>query len=576
MIAKISRFKIYKQTLNSYKDNKNYQLSNGKPDIRKIKKEAVDKLIAEVIINHNADIEQYPELREEINQSLVRQWWNSILDWIKGIYRKTNIDIFKKAANKVLNKNIGTVGDIENKENQIYLQNDISKTFRKTGLNLEETTIPKDFEVLFGTSVNKDSREFSIFRDESLGSLMRSTIYQKANGRSFKDISEKRINLEGGEIQQYSIIRAIQSLFSNEFNRKLASKLELGAITIVNNPTGNSMYTVNGKLYININEKVGIFPHIIHNSTEEFENDLLDTSISEELIHIVSSRLSNSLETSRAYKELTNEDKLNILRIYKHDKNASNIGEMTQHQYVHEYVRMQIQKKTLGYTTEEKRNVLENIINRVWEFIKDLIPLYTSLNSIYDKTLNFIRKGEGNLDNTTPNELLGLSELSDKQKDIQKKIEDTKNKIEKVVEEGKTDPLLLDSEEANNFYRIKKDDGTWEKITKRVTDRVKSWYKQRFGSKVFTAQEQEFNELKKKYGVEGHADFEEIHSRYYNEDGTKREIPLESPQKFNLPSQDMYDKLEKYYVDLVSTFPKDTLIFSEVVIYDEKQKKQEQ
>ncbi len=284
MVAKIDRFKIYKKTLEEYKGNKNYQLSNGKPDIRKIKKEAVDKLISEVIINNNQDGEQFPELREEANQSLVRKWWNAILDWIRGIYRKANIDIFEKAASKILNKNIGDISDI----------------------------------------------------------VSEGTFYQ----------------------------------------------------------------------------------------------------------------------------------------------------------------------------------------------------------------------------------------LSDKQIDVQKKLEETKNKIEKVVEEGvKTDPLLLDSEEANNYYRIQKEDGTFEKVTKRVTDRVKAWYKQRVGNKVFSDEEKQFNELKRKYGVEGHNDFQEIHSRYYNEDGNKRETPeLDRPEKFNLPSQDMYDKLEKYYVDLVNSFPEGTLIFSEVIIYDEKQK----
>ena len=53
MISKIDRFKIYDETLKAYKGKKAYQLSNGKPDIRKIKKEAVDKLIAELIINQS-------------------------------------------------------------------------------------------------------------------------------------------------------------------------------------------------------------------------------------------------------------------------------------------------------------------------------------------------------------------------------------------------------------------------------------------------------------------------------------------------------------------------------------------
>lgn len=284
MISKIDRFKIYKQTLDLYRNDPYYQLPNGRVNIRKIKKEAVDKLITEIIINNSENTDQYPELREEVNQSLVRKWWNEILDWIRSIYRTSNIDIFEKAAQKIM-----------------------------TG---EGTVDPMVLE------------------------------------------------LEGGLMFQ----------------------------------------------------------------------------------------------------------------------------------------------------------------------------------------------------------------LSDKQIDIQKKIQETKNNVEKVPGEEKADPLLLDSEEANNFYRVKKEDGTWEKVTKRVTDRVKSWYRQRFGDKIFTEQEKKFNELKRKYGIQGHADFEEIHSRYYNEDGTKRTSPLPRPIKFNLPDQDMYDKLEKFYTDLIKTFPEETLIFSETIIYDEKQK----
>lgn len=283
MISKIDRFKIYKATLEEYKGLKDYQLSNGKPDIRKIKKEAVDKLIAEIIINNNENIDQYPELREEVNQSLVRKWWNTILDWILGEYRKTNISVFEQMASSIM------AGDVKN---------------------------------------------------------------------------EEIAGIEGSVFFQ----------------------------------------------------------------------------------------------------------------------------------------------------------------------------------------------------------------LSDKQLDIQKKIQATRDRIEKVVEEGSADPLLLDSEEANNFYRVKQEDGTWEKVTKRVTDRVKAWYKQRFGTKIFSSQEKKFNELKRTYGIEGHADLQEIHSRYYHEDGSKRDKPLERPIKFSLPSQDMYDKLEKYYTDLIKTFPKDTLIFAETIVYDEKQK----
>jgi len=284
MIAKIDRFKIYKQTLEAYKNNKAYQLPNGKPDIRKIKKEAVDKLIAELIINESEGSTEFPELREEINRSLIRRLWDGALDRIRGMYKSSNVNIFETTARQIGEGQVGgTVNDIV------------------------------------------------------------------ADGVFFQ--------------------------------------------------------------------------------------------------------------------------------------------------------------------------------------------------------------------------------LSDVQKEIQTKLLTTKNAIDKVLgDPDKADPLLLDSEEANNFYEMTNADGTKLTIAKRVTDRVKAWYKERFGNKTFTPQEQAFNELKRKFGVEGHADLEEIHGRYYNKDGTKRDKPGARPKKFNLPSEEMYSKLETYYKDLIKTFPKDTLIMSEVIIYDQKEK----
>ena len=112
MISKIDRFAIYKRTVEQYKGLKAYQLPDGKPNIRKIKKEAVDKLIAEVIVNDNENLEQNPKLREEINQSWVRKIWNDIVDWFKGEYKKTNIDVFKEAASEIMSGDFGTVEEI--------------------------------------------------------------------------------------------------------------------------------------------------------------------------------------------------------------------------------------------------------------------------------------------------------------------------------------------------------------------------------------------------------------------------------------------------------------------------------
>jgi hypothetical protein len=291
MISKIDRFAIYNRVLNAYKNDKNYQLPNGRPDIRKIKKEAVDKLIVELIINKSQGSTEFPELMEELPRTIIQKWWNAILDFFSGMYRKSNIDIFEQASEKILE------GEIENIEN----------------------------------------------------------------------------------------ISDVEDVF--------------------------------------------------------------------------------------------------------------------------------LQKKS--------------------------------------------------------------SKLSDQQKELQQRILDTKDRIKKRESSEKVDPLLADSEEASNYYVEIQADGIERKITKRVTDRVKAWYEQKFGkNKKFTKEEEAINEFKRKHGVEYHFYFEDIHERYFKEDGTRRDAPLSRTIDVIGDSEEIYERLEKYYVDLVKKFSegkKNPLIFSEVVVYDAKQ-----
>lgn len=286
MISKIGRFDIYSRTLEEYKDNPNYQLPDGKPDIRKIKKEAVDKLIAELIIHQSEGTTEFPELRDGANRSTVRTWWQKILDWFKGMYRSTDIEIFEDVAEKIMTEGFGTASDIE-----------------------------------------------------------------------------------GGVMFQ----------------------------------------------------------------------------------------------------------------------------------------------------------------------------------------------------------------LSDKQKSFQRKLIDTANTVQKMEDEKPADPELMGAEESTNWYKLVKPDGSWERIKKRVTDRVKAWYRQKFPGKIFTKEEKELNEFKRDLGVKFHGYMEEVHERFFHTDpnselyGTRREKPLERPYIPNDVDEDVYLRMEKYYIDLINKHysnEKNPLVFSEVVIYD--------
>jgi hypothetical protein len=124
LISKIDRFKIYKQVLDTYSKKKEYQLANGKPNIRKIKKEAVDKLISEVVVYQSEGSTEFPELMEIETRNMIQRLWDTILDVLRGVYKKSDIDIFKETGNIVKSGKAGTVSDI--KTEGIYLQVDDS------------------------------------------------------------------------------------------------------------------------------------------------------------------------------------------------------------------------------------------------------------------------------------------------------------------------------------------------------------------------------------------------------------------------------------------------------------------
>ncbi len=121
LIKEIGKYQIYKDTFNAYKNSEYYQDSNGKPDIRKIKKEAVDKLIAQVIVSNNegAPDALFPELKYADSMSWIERVWEDIKQMIRSIYGKSDISLFNTTANTILKGEVGGTAEVIT-ENDIY------------------------------------------------------------------------------------------------------------------------------------------------------------------------------------------------------------------------------------------------------------------------------------------------------------------------------------------------------------------------------------------------------------------------------------------------------------------------
>jgi hypothetical protein len=194
LISKIDRFKIYKQVLDTYGKRKEYQLSNGKPDIRKIKKEAVDKLIAELIVYNSEGSTEFPELMQEETRSMIQEWWNTILDYIRGIYSKTNIDVFKTAASQVATGEVGgTVSDIKTTGVFFNIDPEVKK-------RMDE----------YVDTVNQHA-------DRIEGPFLETV---DANGV----VDKRHYMYEGVRVAQ-SVTEKVKALFNKKFNRTEAEKL---------------------------------------------------------------------------------------------------------------------------------------------------------------------------------------------------------------------------------------------------------------------------------------------------------------------------------------------------------------
>lgn len=151
MMDQIGSYKMFDDVIRDYKNVPGYQTQDGKPDIPKLKKEAIAKVLAETIVNKNNDTTEDPA-----KLSLIESWWKAFLDWFKGLFLKAQMNPFEDVAEEILagKENLGTVKDLrENNEfNQIRGNPDLVRaTLRIIGI-LKEPNIEKIYDRLYSTN----------------------------------------------------------------------------------------------------------------------------------------------------------------------------------------------------------------------------------------------------------------------------------------------------------------------------------------------------------------------------------------------------------------------------------------
>lgn len=117
MMNKIGSYRVFNDVVDQYRGNKLYQ-KDGKPDIPKLKKETIGKVLAQTIIDKNEGTQEKPEMFAQ-----TKNWWQKIIDFLKKLFLSSKMNPFEKAGEDILSeKDYGKVGDLADTLDGTFLQ----------------------------------------------------------------------------------------------------------------------------------------------------------------------------------------------------------------------------------------------------------------------------------------------------------------------------------------------------------------------------------------------------------------------------------------------------------------------
>lgn len=209
MMNEISKYDLYGKIVDDYKKNKEYQLEDGKPNIPKLKEEAIGKIFNELVINRSEGTIEKPDLITK-----AQGWWDKVIDFLKNLLNKFGTDITSGAIEKgakqfteetgIFNNN-GDEKPVENlfdkKEDESY--EDVKNRVYSAIENLSTTLLDKTTIVAHGTVLNilKSNSEESFYKlqNDKQGSRNGEVVPKEINGKTFYFVrhGESEANVRG-------------------------------------------------------------------------------------------------------------------------------------------------------------------------------------------------------------------------------------------------------------------------------------------------------------------------------------------------------------------------------------------
>lgn len=139
LMGKVNQYQAFQQTVQDYQGNPLYQDKEGKPDIVKLKKEAIAKVLADTLVNMNENTRERPNLLAQ-----VKGWWQQIIDWLKSFFLKAQMDPFETAVQQTINSE--KLGNYDPSQTEgVFLQTEKQITDRITEVNRNISEVDRKF-----------------------------------------------------------------------------------------------------------------------------------------------------------------------------------------------------------------------------------------------------------------------------------------------------------------------------------------------------------------------------------------------------------------------------------------------
>lgn len=114
LLGEINSYRIMNDVFAEYSKLPSYQI-DGKPDVVKLKEEAIGKVLTQVLINKNEGSIEAPE-----KIANVQSWWQKIIQALKNLFTKSGFD--QLAMDIISGKQIGTAEDIREAQDTVLFQ----------------------------------------------------------------------------------------------------------------------------------------------------------------------------------------------------------------------------------------------------------------------------------------------------------------------------------------------------------------------------------------------------------------------------------------------------------------------